>query len=214
MDNAIGLHATGLRRQYDSDVHHSDVFNVSMAWDLNEVRRWNERHALGISDKALALFSKYLDTGKYAIFQSLVQHPAPVEEMQQFAACSVVFQRGDIFFDPASRRQDLFLHSQFHDAGPGGRAVNFAPTNALHLSFTTNPGIWYPLQVTKLNQEPTSVVLNICTPNPMKETQFPKGFKVEKRGRVRHGVQHYYVCQITATFAGGEEVPDLELSGR
>lgn len=92
--------------------------------------------------------------------------------------------------------------------------MNFAPTSALHLSFTTNPGIWYPLQVTKLNQEPTSVVLNICTPSPLKETQFPKGFKVEKRGRVRHGVHHYYVCQISATFDGAAEVPDLQLTAR
>jgi len=192
-------------------VYDSEVFNVSMAWDIDEVRRWNDRHSFAISEEALALFSEYLDTGKYAVFQSLVQHPAPPERLSEFEACSVVFQRGDIFLDP-SGREDLFLHSQFRDIGPGGAAVNFAPTAALHLSFMTNPGAWYPLRVTKLNREPTSVALNICTPKPMDESLLPKGYNVAKRGRLSHGLQSYYVCHVTATFEGGEEVPDLQLS--
>ena len=187
---------------------------MSLAWDLDEVRRWNDRHGFAIAEEALALFSTYLETGRYVIFQSLVQHPAPPEDVEKFEACSVVFQRGDIFFDPDTGREDLFLQSRFTDIGPGGAAVNFAPTSALHLSFATNPGIWYPLQVTKLNREPTSVVLNICTPRPIKETELPNGFKVEKRGRVRHGVHSYHVCQMSAIFGGGQEVPDFQLTLR
>jgi len=183
-----------------------------MASDIDEVRRWNRRHNFDISDEALALFSSYLETGKYAIFQSLVQHPAPPERLKEFEACSVVFQRADIFSNPATGREDLFLHSQFRDTGPGGAGVNFAPTSALHLSFVTNPGIWYPLRVTKLNREPTSVVVNICTPKPLDAGQFPKGYTVAKRGRLLHGFQSYHVCQITASFQGGEEVPDLQLT--
>jgi hypothetical protein len=215
VDRAIGPPAIDVpRQQHGTDVYSSEVFNVSMAWDLDEVRRWNDRHGFVISDEALALFSKYLETGKYAIFQSLVQHPAPPEEVQKFEACSVVFQRGEIFYDPDSGRQDLFLRSQFHDTGPGGAAVNFTTTSALHLSFQTNPGIWYPLQVTKLNREPTSVVLDICTPNPLKQTEFPKGFNVDKKGRVRYGVHDYHVCRLIATFGGEEEVPDFQLTLR
>ena len=183
-----------------------------MAWDIDEVRRWNDRHGFAISDEALALFSEYLDTGKYVIFQSLVQHPAPPEDVGEFEACSVVFQQGVIFSDPELNRQDLFLHSQFRDTGPRGAAANFAPKSVLQLSFATNPGIWYPLRVTKLNREPTSVVLNLCTPKPLDKRQVPKGFEIAKRGRLTHGVRSYYVSQITATFQGGEEVPDLQLS--
>ena len=213
-DRAIGPPSVGVPRQeHGIDVHDSEVFNVSMAWDLDEVRRWNDRHGFAISDEALSLFSSYLETGRYVIFQSLVHHPAPPEEVDQFQRCSVTLQRGDILFDPASGREDLFLQSQFRDIGPGGAAVNFAPTSALHLSFATNPGIWYPLRVTKLNQEPTSVVLNIYTPKRMNENQLPAGFKVEKRGRLRMGVQHYYVAQVSATFDGGQEIPDFQMTG-
>lgn len=183
-----------------------------MAWDLDEVHRWNDRHAFAISEDALALFSSYLETRRYVIFQSLVEHPASPEDVQKYAACSTTFQRGDIVFDPATRREDLFLQSQFHDTGPGGAAVNFAPTQALHLSFTTNPGIWYPLRVTKLNSEPTSVVLNVCTPHPIKETAIPEGFEIARRGRAMYGVHHYYVTQFTAIFDAGVEVPDFELT--
>lgn len=200
------------RQQHGTDVHQSAVFNASMAWELDEVRKWNDRHKFEISREALALFSSYLETGSYVIFQSLVQHPARPEDAQQFAACSTTFQRGDIIFDPASGREDLFLQAQFRDTGAGGAAVNFAATNALHLSFQTNPGIWYPLRVTRLNSEPTSVVLNVCTPRPLKETRIPAGFEIAMRGRAAYGVHNYYVTQFTATFDGGKEVPDFQLT--
>ncbi len=59
---------------------------------------------------------------------------------------------------------------------------------------------------------PRSVVLNLCTPKRLRKDQLPEGYQVAKHGHLVHGVQSYNVYQLTATFQGGQEVSDLELT--
>jgi len=189
----------------------SDVFNISTAWDLDEVRRWNDRYGMSISDEALELFGEYLDTGDYVIFQSLVEHPF-VPNPALFARCSVVFQRGDIYW--LDGREDLFLHSYFHNASKEtGEFVNFGPSGGLHISFTTD-SLWYPLRVTKLNEEPTSVALNILTERPFSGESLHESLEVEGTGRMRYGVTRFSALRLRTTLDGGLDVPDLNASIR
>lgn len=174
---------------------------------MDTMSRWNDLYGVTLSDEAQSIFSGYVDSGDYVIFQSLVDHPR-VQDVEAFAACSVVFQRGDIFF--SNGRQDLFLRSYFHNAKSEREFVNFAPSGGLHLSFETDT-IWYPLEVTELNKEPTTVVLNIMASDPLADRELPEGFQVQRRGRMQHGLETYQVTRLTATFPGGERVPDVRL---
>lgn len=184
------------------------MFNASLAGDLDAVDRWNDLYGVTLSDEPRSLFQRYLDTGDYVIFQSLVDHPR-VPDIELYRACSVVFQRGDIYF--ARGRQDLFLRSYFHSVKSADEFVNFAPAGGLRISFESDR-IWYPLEVTQLNTEPTSVVLNVMTEDPLPQDQVPEGFKVQKRGRVVHGISSYSATRLTATFPGGKTVSDVNIS--
>lgn len=198
-----------LPEKYLSNRHQGEVFNISTAWNIDEVRRWNERYGMTISEEALALFGEYLDSGDYVIFQSLVEHPYVTDPALYARTCSVVFQRGDIFWSDG--REDLFLRSYFHNAArETGDFVNFGPADGLHISFATDT-IWYPLRVTKLNEEPTSVVLNILTRESIGGRQLHDSFRLQKTGQMRYGVARYSIVQVSATLEGGVDVPDLSV---
>ncbi len=168
-----------------------------------------------LSDKAQDLFDKYLRTEEFVIFESLVEHP-PVPHPQMYAACNVLFQRGDIYF--ANGRQDLYLWSRFQTTagmGPGAasatkHAIDFAPAYALHVSFPTD-SIWYPLEVTELNTGPTNVMLNVLTEKTLPDKAEVKGFRLEKGGRIDLGAHSYHLSHFRARFEGGKAVPDVRL---
>jgi hypothetical protein len=205
----LGSSADGLAEKYAIDRQDGEVFNASLAGSIDEVLSWNERYGMKMSEEPLALFREYLDSGDYVIFQSLVEHPW-VPNFQAFRPCSVVLQRGDIYY--ANGTEDLFLRSWFHSGAEGtDEFVNFGPAGGIHLSFATD-SIWYPLRVTRLNREPTRVVLNLHTVEPLGNQELPRGFALEKTGRARFGVARFTLSRLTATFEGGEDIPDFRLS--
>lgn len=198
-----------LPEKYRANRQVSEVFNASMAWDMDDVRRWTDHHGMRLCEKAQGLFGEYLNTGAYVIFQSLVEHP-PVPEPELYAhTCSVVAQRGDIYWSDGV--EDLFLRSYFHNTAKDiGGYANFGPPGGLHISFATD-SVWYPLRVTKLNEEPTSVELNIFTREPLADRDLPESFAVRHRGQLRSGMLRYSAVQATATFGGGVDVPDVHI---
>ena len=198
-----------LSEKYTKNRFESDVFNASMAWDIDESVRWNDRYGMKLGERPLGLFSEYLDTGNYVIFQSLVEHP-PVTNFERFAVCSVAFQRGDIYM--VRGQEHLFLRSYFHSHSDEDRNnfANFGPTGGLRISFETE-ALWYPLRVTRLNGEPTTVVLNVFTDDPLNLEQLPRGFEVERTGWMPSDVGRYFFSRLTASFEGGQDVPDLSI---
>ncbi len=195
--------------KYVLNRHQGEVFNASLAWDLDEVRRWNDRYGLKISDEALSLFQEYLDTGDFVIFQSLVEHPQVPTAARFSGGCSVILQRGDIYY--SNGREDLFLRSYFHNTtDDGGEYVNFGPQGALHISFPTET-LWYPLRVTQLNREPTTVVLNLMTAEPIGAQQHHEAFDVQKTGSLQYGLNRFAAVQVTAQLPGGEDVADVDI---
>lgn len=198
-----------LSDKYTKNRFESDVFNASMAWDIDESVRWNSRYGLTLGERPQGLFKEYLDTGKYVVFQSLVDHP-PVADFERFAVCSVAFQRGDIYM--VQGQEHLFLRSYFHSHSDEDRNdfVNFGPTGGLRISFETDT-LWYPLRVTSLNGEPTTVVLNVFTDNALNLENLPRGFEVERTGWMPSDAGRYSFSRLTATFEGGQDIPDLSI---
>jgi hypothetical protein len=193
--------------KYTKDLQEVEVFNASMAWNLDEVTRWQERQGIAMEPGPSAVFEKYLDRG-HVILETLVEHP-PVDVPERFVACSVVLQRGVIVF--ADGQETLFLRSYFHSAAGEDEFVNFAPRGGLEVSFATDT-IWFPLELSQFILEPASyVVLDILTPQPLDERQIPQPFNLERMGRVNYDGETYNVARIRATLKAGEEVSDLEL---
>jgi hypothetical protein len=198
-----------LPEKYRSNRQVSEVFNASIAWDMDDVRRWTDHHGMKLCEKAQGLFGEYLNTGAYVIFQSLVEHPAVADPELYAHSCSVVAQRGDIYWSDGV--ENIFLRSYFHNTAKDiGAYANFGPAGGLHISFATDT-VWYPLRVTKLNEEPTSVELNIFTKEPLTDRDLPESFTVRSRGHSRSGMARYSAVQATATFGGGVEVPDVHI---
>jgi hypothetical protein len=192
---------------YTKDLQEVDVFNASMAWDLQEVTRWQERQNIKMEPGPSEAFQRYLDTG-HVILETLVEHPA-VDVPERFVACSVVLQRGVIVF--ADGQETLFLRSYFHSAADADNFVNFAPRGGLRVSFATE-SIWFPLELSQFIQEPASyVVLDILTPKPLNEQAIPPPFSLERTGRVSYEGNVYAVARIRATLKAGEAAPDLDL---
>jgi len=193
--------------KYTKDLQEVEVFNASMAWDLDEVTRWQERQGIAMEPGPSEVFERYLQRG-HVILETLVEHP-PVDVPEQFVACSVVLQRGVIVF--ADGQETLFLRSYFHSAASEDEFVNFAPRGGLQVSFATDT-IWFPLELSQFIMEPASyVVLDILTPKPLDERQLPEQFSLEKAGRVSYNGQTYEVARVRATLKAGQEVPDFEL---
>jgi hypothetical protein len=138
-----------------------------------------------------------------------VDHP-PVPNFEEFAVCSVAFQRADIYM--LQGQEHLFLRSSFHSHGNDkGDFVNFRPAGGLRISFSTDT-LWYPLRVTKLNGEPTVVALNVFSERPFDVGELPDGFSVGARGSITTDVGRHAFTRLTATFEGGRDVPDLALT--
>ena len=193
--------------KYTKDLREVELFNASMAWDLDEVARWQERYGIKLESGPATVFEEYLRTG-HAIFETLVEHPT-VPEPERFAACSVVLQRAVIVY--ADGQETLFLRSYFHSANDAGDFVNFVPRGGIEVSFATDV-IWYPLALTQFIQEPASyVVLDIMTPGPLDATQLPESFRLDRSSRMTFQGTTYAVARVTGTVAAGQEVPDLRL---
>jgi len=211
VSKAIGTPTVSVAREkHGKDVLSSELFNASISWDMEGIRAWDDHHGLPVlSTEAVTAFSRYLEDGNFVFFHSLVEHPAVPDAFRQEITCSVVVQRGDIYY--AKGREDLFLQTQFHNASSDeAQFVNLAPTAVVHMSFSTD-NLWYPLELTRLQQEPTSVVLNLMTDGPIEPSELPEGLRVEKRAQLRQGLQRFSITQVTAILEGGAEIADLRV---
>jgi len=210
VSRALGSPPTGLARdKHGIDVFPAEIFNGTISWHPDQISAWDAQHGMEPSPDVMGVFSKYVEGGKHSIFHALVEHP-PVPT--PFSSCSVVFQRADIFFTQQSPgRQDLFLQVQFHNAHSETEFVNLAPTGVLHVSFAAD-SIWYPLELTRFSEEPSSVVLNFVTSNPLEAGHLPEPFHIQKRSRMRDGVHRYFITHATAILDGGADIPDLNIS--
>lgn len=193
--------------KYTKDLQYVEVFNASMAWDLQEVTRWQERHGIKMEDGPSAVFQKYLDTD-HVILETLVQHPV-VENPELFVACSIVLQRGVIVYEDGW--ETLSLRSYFHSAADSDNFVNFAPSGGIEMVFPSD-AIWFPLELSQFIVEPASyVVLDILTTSPLDAGQLPDSFRLEKSGRVDYNGTTYEVSRVSATLKAGQETPDFQL---
>jgi hypothetical protein len=205
----------GVRRhvpdKYMEDLQEADLFNASMAWDLDQVAGWQSRHGVEMEGEPSDTFRRYLETD-HVIFMSLVEHPQVVNP-ERFVACSVLLQRAVIFF--GNGKEDLFLRSYFHSATDDGQEfVNFVPASGLHISFATE-ALWYPLELSQFIQAPASyITLDILTSKRLHADQLPKSLRLEKRGRMIHGLQRFQLARVTGMVEAGQEVSDLRLDVR
>lgn len=197
--------------KYDRNVRRSEVFNASMAWDLETFVGWQERHGVEMEDRFLEIFKMYLERGN-ALFMSLVEHPDVINP-QEFTRCSIVFQRGVIFY--RNGREDLFLRSHFHSSnGDQDESVNFVPEGTVQMSFKTD-SVWFPLALTEGIPEPSAeVVLDIVSDTALSSRDVPQPFEVLDVSRVGVGLDRLDVTRIAGTIQSAESVEDLRLSLR
>lgn len=198
-----------LPARYTKGFFESDIFNSSIANDADEAVRWHQRYGMTLGEGPLGLFQEYLREGNFVISQHLVEHP-PVVNFRDFLVCSVAFQRADIWIEDGE--EHLFLRSSLHSHSQTDKEdfANFGPAGGLRISFETS-SIWYPLRVTKLNGEPTLVVLNIFADKPLESKQLPSGFEIQNTGWVQNEFSRSSFTTLTATFEGGQDVPDLNI---
>jgi hypothetical protein len=195
--------------KYTENLQKVEIFNSSMFWDIEELARWERRHGIEVKKEPLSIHEDYLKA-EHVIFATLVEHPK-VPMPQRFVACSVVLQRGVIIWNPDPGRETLFLRSYMHSSEGSGNFVNFVPRGGIQISFASE-AIWFPLELTRVIQEPNSyVVLDILTQKQLNTGQLPKPFRLEKTGWMQHRGRIYHVARIAAKLSGKEKWPDLRL---
>jgi hypothetical protein len=210
-------------KEYRRRLLKAEFFNPNMFWDIEELLRWHERHGFPgeLAQDTRAVLEDYLNTD-YALFGTLLQHP-PVENPEQFAACSVVLQRAVIIYD--GERESLFRRSYFHSADGSGNFVNFVPRGGVGMSFASET-IWFPLRLTEIIEEPASyVVLDILTPGPLDDLQriqqqLPgplQAVQVETElgtvpGQMEYEGRNYHVTRIAGQLSRRERWEDLNLA--
>lgn len=193
--------------KYTKDLKRVGLFNASMSWDIQQLVRWEERHGIQMEKEPSAIFEDYLRTN-HVIFSTLVEHPK-VNDAARYTACSVVLQRGVIVY--GSPRERLFLRSYFHSAKDSENFANFVPRGGIEISFASDT-IWFPLELTRVIQEPASyVVLDILTPKPFRTKELREPFRVGKGGEISYEGRKYYVSRVTAKLAAKQKWPDLRL---
>ena len=194
-------------QKYLKGLQRVELFNASMSWDTQALTSWEKRHGIDMESEPLSIFDQYI-RGGYVIFSTLVQHPT-VPEPKLYAACSVVLQRGVIVY--ANGKEDLYLRSYFHSAQDSAHYANFVPRGGVRISFESD-GIWFPLELTRVIQEPYSfVVLDILTPRPVDPRQLPTSFRAGRRGTISLGGARYSVVRVTAKLSAREKSPDMNL---
>jgi len=195
-------------KKYTTDSKRVEVFNSSMAWSVSQLLDIEKRFGIEMSRDAIAVFEKYAST-RHDFVVALVQHPPFSGSQDLTAHCSVVLQQGVIEF--ADGKQTLHLRSYFYSANKSGGAVNFVPGNAVEITFETGE-IWFPLSLTKLIGEPSSyVLLDIVTPEPMKSTNWGRGFQVTESKKITLNGKTAYVTHGSAKFDAGKDLDDLRL---
>jgi hypothetical protein len=197
----------GYPEKYLRDLEDSEVFNSSLAWTTEELTRWQGRHGIEMEPEALEIFERYLES-KHILFMSLVGHPQ-VPNPDEFRACSLVLQRGVIVHDKG--HEDLFLRSYFHSATDQGEFVNFVPREGVHFAFPSD-SIWFPFELTRLISEPASYVeLDILTPSPLSEGDFPSFLASRRSGRVQLQGERYWATRVSGVLEKQGTIEDLEL---
>jgi hypothetical protein len=202
-------------KKYTENLQRVDIFNASMAWDMDELRRWQKRHGTDLSRGQVEIFERYLKTD-HAIRLMVIEHPK-VNRPEEYQDHSVVLQRGVIVYDKG--RETLFLRSYVHSAKRGrdstrGSAdfVNFAPKGGVQMVFSSNT-LWFPLETTNgcVAEAASYVMLDILTPTALDVSQLPKPFQLEKKGRTQYQGRSYQVTRVAAKLAAKERWPDLSL---
>jgi hypothetical protein len=195
------------KEKYDRNLRFSEVFNASMAWDLDTFVTWQERHGVEMEGRPLEIFQAYLERG-HPLFMSLVEHPT-VAEPERFTNCSIVLQRAVIFH--RNGREDLFLRSFFHSSN-GEEAVNFAPSGAVQMSFMTD-SIWFPLALTEgIPEQSSEVVLDIVSDTTLSPREVPEPFEVVDISRVGLGIDRFEVTRIAGVLDTSGPIEDLQVS--
>ena len=210
-------------KKYRENLQRVDIFNASMAWEMDELRRWQKRHGTDLSREQVEVFERYLNTD-HAIRMMLIEHPK-VDKPEEYQDSSVVLQRGVIVY--AKGRETLFLRSYVHSAKRGQESprplqssvsrasadfVNFAPKGGVQMIFSSST-LWFPLETTYgcVAEAASYVMLDILTPTPLDTSQLPKPFQLEKKGRTQYQGATYQVTRITARLAAKQRWPDLRL---
>ncbi len=198
--------------KYTRDLQQVALFNASVLWDIRELHQWRRQYGFHEMTAAPArLLESYLGNG-YLITETLIQHP-PVPTPELYRACSIVLQRGVIVMAPDgdSWRETLYLRSHMHSAKDAENFVNFVPHGGIQMSFVTD-SVWFPLELTRAIQEPTSyVVLDILTPHRLDAQHLPQSFRIEEAGKMEHHGQRYEVARLTARLSSRQASPDLRL---
>lgn len=196
-----------LPQKYLKGLQKVDLFNSSMSWDAQSVTAWEKRYGIEMQREPLSVFEEYLKSG-YVIFSTLVRHP-PVVDPRQYAACSIILQRGVIVY--ANGVETLYLRSYFHSAKDANTFVNFAPRGGLRISFKSDR-IWFPLELTRFIQEPYSyVVLDVATPKGLDLRELPQQFQLGKKGTLTLGKESYQAVRLSARLPANERARDLSL---
>ena len=186
----------GYPKKYTENLQRVDIFNESMAWDIESVHRWDKRNGITPTPEVTAIFDRYIRRG-HTIRMMLVEHPkVPAPDL--YRACSVVLQRGVIIYD--NGRETLFLRSYMHSSKDSRNYVNFVPKGGIKISFRSD-NIWFPLETTRVVQEPESyVVLDILTQRPLSEAALPRPFRITNRGKMQYEGKTYVVTRVTARY--------------
>lgn len=193
--------------KYTRSLKSVDLFNASMAWDNQELTRWQSRHGIEMKKGPLAVFGDYIKSD-HAIFSTLIEHPK-VKNPKLYTKCSIVLQRGVIVF--TGSRETLYLRSYFHSSNDNGEYVNFVPKGGIKMSFPAD-AIWYPLSLTSEIEEPASyLVLDVLTKQSLPTRQISKSFQVSKQGKIMYQGDTYYFIRITGRLDAEKKWRDLIL---
>jgi hypothetical protein len=195
-------------RKYRQNLQRVELFNTGIAYDRQELLRWHARFSDELSPKAEEILGGYLERG-YLLGLTLVEHPK-VQKPALFAACNVWLQRGIIV--ERGQMQTLLLQSYLHSTADEKTFVNFVPVGGVRMTFQSSP-LWFPLELTSVNQEPTSfVVLDVLTKKALGAgTRLPNGLHVGKRGRVSFEGSQFYATRITGALDTRKKHADLQL---
>lgn len=160
----------------------------------------------------VGLFKNYFQTNRI-MFEAFVD-PSKVAAPVSVTSCSAVLQQGVIIYDnegTSNHRETLFLRNYFHSKNNSENFMNFIPRGGIKMSFPTET-IWFPLELTGVNQEPTLyVVVDILTPKPLNIEHLPEPFRLEKSGQMQYQGNTYSVARITGKLATKQKWSDLRL---
>ncbi|MBV9395749.1 MAG: hypothetical protein JOZ84_15215 [Methylobacteriaceae bacterium] len=198
----------GFPEKYNRDVKRVEIFNSTMAWDVQQLLETEKRFGIEMSKDAVGVFEAYAKSGEDFVV-GLLQHPQLGGSGDVAVRCSVVLQRGVIEY--IDGRETLHLSSRLHSTSDSGQSVNFVPQETAKISFESST-IWFPLSLTQLIGEPASyVVLDVVTQKAFKPAELPQEFQAEESKRIDLHGKSVYATRISAKLDAGRPIADLKL---